>query len=305
MGAFQSTEITKGQRVAAVSQGVMLWFRGALNPHWDSLLRIWDWLVESRFWNGPVYARTSADMRCRRFDELGLAHVRREILQSQKEGPVWRFEIGNGEQFPDRSFEFSSLQATLGLERASYIRLRLPVGTSPRELLEAANRMCGSAQFHGGTAGYMFSFAESERPLAFDQIWAWARRYWGIEVIDVSAGSWEVLRGTYGPNWLTMVSDQMIDSKLPRVSLRSRLRPGVDIRPLHRGVMIQAGPRPLLGDMNRFEDVSVYAGASQLLEPVFLREPKDFPGMFTDHKSTAAWIRRFVEPDKWLEPEGV
>jgi hypothetical protein len=303
MNHFQPTVISKGLRVASVSQGIIVYIRGSLEPQWNQLLEFWDWLVRRRFWTGAVFVKSSADMEWRRFDELGLGQLRTRLHRSAAYRPVWRFEAGAGSELSDRSFEVTNLQPTFGRERASHTMVRLPFEADAQDLLEITNRLAGALVFHSGTAGYMFDFVEAEKPLAFDQIWAWARRYWGPEVIDTQAASWDILQGIYGVNWLTLIGNDLLDSKLSGIDLLSQHHPGIELKPIRHGVIVQAGLKPVLEDMNRFEDVSAYVAASQLLEPAFLKEPSDFMGMFTDHKSTVAWIRRFIEPDLWLEPE--
>jgi Type VI immunity for VRR-NUC len=303
MYSFQSTEISKGLQVAGVSQGVVLWYRGALTSQWESMANIWNLLQQRRFWNYPIFVRTSADMNWRRIDELGRGQIGIDIQRSSGQGPVWRFEASASPESCERGFEINNLQPTLGLARASHVMVRFPVETDEKELLQMTTRLADLFPYYTGSAGYFFSFVESKKPLAFDQIWAWSRRFWGVEVLDLQSASWEILNGIYGINWLTLIGNEMMSSKLDKVDLTSQRHPTLDIRPLRHGLLVQAGPHPILGDMNHFEDVSAYVAASHLLGPAFLKEPKDFAGMFTDHKSTGAWIRRFLEPDKWLEPE--
>ncbi len=305
MSDFHPTEISDSEPVAMVSQGLVLYIHSSLEASWEGLLGLWDWFVARTAGVRPLYGKTSTAIDWRRIGDYELGSVRAEIGRSRGKQPFWHIQIANHPDLPDISLEIFHFRGMLDSDRAGCIMLRLPIGWEPKLVLEAADLIGNSVAFWAGSAGYMFHGLEKEKELAFDQIWAWSRRYWGIEVVDVHAGSWDILQGIYGVNWLTMIGNEILNTKLSAVALLSNPRPGLELKALRHGIIVQAGPHPVFGDMNRFEDVSAYVAASRLLEPAFLQEPRDFMGMFTDHKSTLAWIRRFLEPEKWLEPEVV
>jgi hypothetical protein len=173
----------------------------------------------------------------------------------------------------------------------------------PAETLESlARQLLDTLPIWVGTGGFAFSFDPRTRRPAFDQIWAWARRYWGIEVVDTQAASWDAIRGLPSGNWLTLLGDAFIDKRLPRLVADAGIIEPLSARRCQFGTVLRAGKGPLLGDLNEFEDMSPYERAAKVLEPALVADPTPFPGMFTDHESTKLWIRRFLEPGLWLEP---
>jgi hypothetical protein len=74
---------------------------------------------------------------------------------------------------------------------------------------------------------------------------------------------------------------------------------GVKATPFPHGLLLQAGPAPVLGDLNRGEFPWAYAEVARRLAPAFVQEPRPFWGGFRDHGDTLPWLRRLVEPEGW------
>jgi hypothetical protein len=100
-------------------------------------------------------------------------------------------------------------------------------------------------------------------------------------------------------NWLNVVGRRWLEGSLETADFEDRSGLLRTTRASHGVVLVQAGGNPILGDHNRFQDITAYALVSKLLEPALIKEPTGLAGMFHDHGSTLAWIRRFVEPQQW------
>jgi hypothetical protein len=150
-----------------------------------------------------------------------------------------------------------------------------------------------------GRAGFLCHVDETSRKLGFDQAWVWARRYYGIDIVDPVEETWDVTKGLLGVNWLTILGERWLKGPLKDVEWvdRSGLLRITQTQP--GGVVLQAGANPVIGDQNRFQDVSAYAAASIKTAAALIEEPTGFPGMFDDHESTLLWRRRFIEPQAW------
>jgi hypothetical protein len=296
------TEITRSQPAAWVTQGLLLSVRGSFGPIWPELLDAWGILMRAAVAHGLTRYRIWSDPQWKPFDEAGRAFLTGEIQRAKGQRPAWKVEVVDRTECPELSFEFTDLHPTLGAERASFLLVRLPLDCPSRQLLEIALSLTDALPFWSGTAGYVFNASEAAWRLAFKQIWAWARRSWGIEIVDARASSWDALHGLRGVNWLTFLGRELIDAKLPGLVGGAPLPPHFIVRPRKHGIVVQAGDAPIVGDLNYFDDVSAYAAAAEFLAPVLITDPTPLPGRFTEEKSTKLWIRRFLEPGLWLEP---
>lgn len=300
---FASSEVTQAESCAWMNLGLIVYFHGSMQPAWADLLKLWDALWHWDFAAGFTIARYWDEMQWSRLGPDSAGLLRNVIEDAAGKRSFWRMELANQATAPDLSFEFCDLDQTLECERASFLRFRFPVSFPPERLVEIAREILVLLPVWHGTAGFMFSVAETERDIAYDQVWAWARRYWGVQVVDTRSGSWDAIQGLLGTNWLTLLGAQFLSEKPLNLSVRDFAGGPVSMRNCGGGVLVQAGLRPILGDLNLFEDVSAYAAAARLLSAASIQEPTPFPGMFTDHVSTLAWIRRFEEPSKWINPE--
>jgi Protein of unknown function (DUF3396) len=301
---FGATELTSGVPVAWVTLGMLLYVRDFGSARGE-LLSAWDHLMGSGLGSELRHFRHWDNTAWQTLPQAGLSSVRAELEGNVGQPYYWRLDLANRPVQPDVSLEIVSVPPTQGCARASYIHVNLPVSTTPRTLLDMTTALADRLPFWAGTAGFLFNPVESEWQPAFDQIWAWSRRYWAVEVADTRAGTWDVLRGLLNINWLTLLGRNLIEalSAQERPVRLEHTPAGVRVHETKGGVMVQAGPTPLLGDLNRFEDWSDYSEAARVLEPALVTEPTPFAGMFADHQSTCPWTRRFLAPNAWLDPD--
>lgn len=71
-----------------------------------------------------------------------------------------------------------------------------------------------------------------------------------------------------GVNWITILGDSMVERLGGLDALRAALGPGIDVHPFKQGIAIQAGPRPLFGDVNRQEPMPLHRRVAQVLKPI-------------------------------------
>jgi hypothetical protein len=303
MGDFAPTQVTRFSPLAWVTQGLVIYIRGSWASQWQDLQRVWQWVAASEFAAGFHHARFSDRMDWRQIGPEGIYPVLRAVEQAAGRRPFWNVSVANRAEQPDLSFEFSDVHATHGRERASFVRMRFPLDTPADALLKTTLALADIAPVWAGSAGYQFSAREDGREVAWDQIWAWARRYWAVEVVNTQAGSWDVLKGLLGVNWLTLLGGEFMRAHFNTTPLVWDSSSHVEMTHRRNALVIRAGPRPICGDLNVFEDVSPYATVSRLVEPALVRQPTGFFGMFADQGSAGCWVRRFLEPQKWMEPE--
>jgi len=131
-----------------------------------------------------------------------------------------------------------------------------------------------------------------------DQLYAFAVKHPGAEVDKPLNHALWTKTGIKGVNWITVLSDPLIERAGGMESLRKRLPQPIAIVKYDGGTLIVAGPRPELGDRNRQIDTPLYRRVAQvlrplqiLLHPAIARSPE---GKFDSERFTA-WLRRFAE----------
>jgi Protein of unknown function (DUF3396) len=129
---------------------------------------------------------------------------------------------------------------------------------------------------------------------------AFAQRFRGLEVDQLINHSL-ILRkkdAIKGINWLTILGSPWVDRLGGLPNLKAALGDGIGVRSFGDGVVIQAGPRPLLGDVNRGEKMEAYHRVATALRPI--RIDALFPFSIDYYgfgaEETARWLARFDVP---------
>jgi hypothetical protein len=182
---------------------------------------------------------------------------------------------------------------------ASWLQVVLPDTRAPDDLLHLAIGLGQEHPFLAGVGGYVGAFNPAEAPTAFQLLRAWCRRYLGLEVQHPDAAARYARAALPGTNWITMLGPALRDALPPTSDLASPWNEDVAVMPLAHGVLVRAGETPTLGDANTLLFPAAYAEVAHRLAPLLPRSPPSFPQWDADAKETAAWMRRFVEPEGW------
>lgn len=185
--------------------------------------------------------------------------------------------------------------------RTATLELVLPAESDPAGLVALAAEAARRGPLLSGVGGFTATWNPHEKPTAFWEIHDWCKRFVGLDVQDADAMAWDAFDGLPGSGWLTLVGNVAADRlRLDLASLAAGpWQHGVVATPLPHGLLLQAGPAPVLGDLNRGEFPWAYAEVARRLAPAFVKEPTPFWGGFRDHGDTLAWLRRLVEPEGW------
>lgn len=133
---------------------------------------------------------------------------------------------------------------------------------------------------------------ESRRELS---VYALARRFPGLEVDYPVSHLRHLGKGIKGVNWLTVLSETWLEALGGKASLRERLGELFVFHDFTGGTLIQAGPHPQLGDVNRRNIPAPYQKLSRLLKPIRAAYPDVLqadPDGFDDTR-TQEWLSRF------------
>jgi len=182
---------------------------------------------------------------------------------------------------------------------ASFCQVLFPPNTNHTKVYELALGLANSLDFLSGHAGYSCVFDPWRKFTAFDTIYAWAKRYWGLDVQDLNLTLPCVLDAIKGANWLTMVGSEFWDRLTFSGEKFPQFKTAVTVTATKFGKMIRAGEVPVLADRNRREFPIEYAEVEAALWDLKLQDHPEFAGRFGVEEATMKWFRRLKEPAKW------
>jgi hypothetical protein len=160
--------------------------------------------------------------------------------------------------------------------------------------------VCGILQPEHGYAGFGIIPHAMERGNSgtMTVVAGFARRFLGLEVDIPVDHAFELSRkpAIKGVNWLTVLGRSWVEKFGGDAALLSALGQGPTVHSFDGGVVVQAGPRPLLGDRNRNETLDTYRQVAKVLKPIRAEDIGSIaPGYGFDAEQTTAWLHRFDE----------
>jgi hypothetical protein len=97
-----------------------------------------------------------------------------------------------------------------------------------------------------------------------------------------------------GVNWLTILDNPWIERLGGTDALRSSLGNSIEWHPFDSGVVLQAGPRPVFGDVNRREPMPYYRQVAKALKPIRVTSVRAISAPYGfDRERSDEWLRRF------------
>ncbi len=210
------------------------------------------------------------------------------------------FEVGGPQELnPDYRFAFVGDRAAKGTQ-VSFLEMRLP--RSPTTEAEAAATIALAKQVGSllpyssgyaspaltwGVESQQLSFAEEASKLAF--------RHPGYDLPLSAASRYEIgekLRGTY---WLNFIGPAALKKLGGEKGLRSRLDAAIGVEQVGDGLLLQAGPRPDAGDVNRKANLPLLRSLAKVLEPATLLDDESLDNNFLEDGDSERWKRRHLE----------
>lgn len=180
----------------------------------------------------------------------------------------------------------------------AFARFLVPLNTDPRILQQAAAQIAGHVRLNSGHGGLTFAYDPLRKETAFDYIYAYSRRFWGIDVEDLNATLPLMADAIKGVNWLTLVGTSLDPDRRAVAEIESA---NVTVTECEHATLVIAGPEPVAGDQNRPNlSLAPYEQVAHALGDLFPSEHPDFSGeRFRDNANTLNWVRRFLEPEDW------
>ena len=182
--------------------------------------------------------------------------------------------------------------------RPGWVRLVVPlefISSRVEQFVSLAKATAEKLKFLSGTGGYAVN-AKRGYPSSLQggRIYAISRRFTGIDIGRPLFFSKYVSSSIKCVNWLTFIGEWAVDELGGTEKIKSRLGHDIVVHELPYGLMIQAGPAPGFGDVNRREELPHYHKVGQLVKR--LRIPLDILGPYDEiggGENTRRWLARF------------
>ena len=119
-----------------------------------------------------------------------------------------------------------------------------------------------------------------------------SQRYPGIDIPDLDGDLYVIKNGIKCVNWLTFLNKAYCDRLGGVEGMHKSLGGDIMVHLLANGVIIQAGPRPEIGDVNRRARLPLYRKVGRVLASL---RAKDHPPFIpsADDDATEKWLGRF------------
>jgi hypothetical protein len=227
----------------------------------------------------------------------------REWLPEYPDGETWSFQFSGGLTARAASaFHIDSFGSSpghdggLGFLHASFPLLWFTEdrGTFPDYVLKLCKRVRPLSGYAGlGVLESPEGYTRREFHSIVREI---ALRFPGLEVEDRVGHTIHLRGGIKGVNWLTILGERWIKEVGGLDYLRTSLREPFGFYPYDGGLLIQAGPKPQLGDVQANRWPQHYVALAKVLKKIQVKAHPGFHwgrpnGMTTEE--TMAWLCRF------------
>jgi Type VI immunity for VRR-NUC len=300
VGSDQFVHEKKGAVYLRLAVALTVYFEGTLQEHAAGVEHFYATAVKRigahlRFFQTDTM-RKPRPIKNRSADDLAaLLHIGEKV-------PVFYKLFAESENAAREASHYSIAINANRLELGGALRLALPVEDvleREADFVALARELTQKLAFSSGYAGFSFNRAEESdlESTGREQSAALSHRWQGIDVESLSTTLYAIRQGLKSAGWLTLVGRKLVDT-LGGAEALARALPGeVTMHTLPFGVLIQAGPRPQLGDVNRREDLPLYRAVGRVLAPV--RSPAHPPFLYKsaaegeDDGWTEKWLARF------------
>jgi hypothetical protein len=237
--------------------------------------------------------------------EKGKVPFPRDWLPQHEDGKAWSFGFHGGETAEAASeFQVSAYGPDSTKKGAGYFQVYLPLtwfaehpGTFQDFVLSFARQLRPLSGYAGiGVLETLDIYARESFQATVKQI---ADRFPGLEVENAVIHGIHTDKGIKGVNWLTILGDRWVQEIGGFDYLRVRLGEDFKLTPYDGGLMIQAGPKPQIGDAAANLWPSHYVTLAKVLKRIQITDHYPFhfgdsrgPARM-DYQASKAWIFRF------------
>jgi len=230
-----------------------------------------------------------------------LAAARRELDPAKAlSRELSTFDLGGPESInPDHFFTCLGFREAVG-QKVSYLEVRLPRAPETDAEIQAARAL---AKHLGSLVPYSSGYASPALTWGVESQQAWysleagklAFRHPGYDVPNSANTCYDLgekLRGAY---WLNFIGPAALEALGGEKKLRATLDASIGIEQVGHGLMLQAGPKPEVGDVNRQENLPLLRSLAKTLEPVCLFTGNSLENNFIEQGDSERWLRRHLD----------
>lgn len=182
----------------------------------------------------------------------------------------------------------------------SFVRFLFPLDTDLRLIATTASDVANSIDFYSGHGGLAFVYDVAWKGKAFGEIYAKAKRYWGIDIEDLNLTLPHMRTRLKSPNWLFMIGSAQADDVRGRLQAADPQTSPVRIVTRRFGDVLLLGNRPDPIDANRPPRLSeAYRAVASAISPLLVQDIGSFVSENFDEVSTNAWFARFNQDEPW------
>ncbi len=228
----------------------------------------------------------------------------RDWLNRLGEDFEWEFDFRGGETVDEaNNFSVSAYGSAKWQHNLSYFNATLPItwfadhpGNFPAVVLEFCRKLKPLSGYGG------LGILESPNGLIEQKfgpaVYTIAQRFPGLEVDHPVTHTLYLDNGIKGVNWLTILGDYWLKKVGGVLTLKEQLGKNFISHEFPGGVMIQAGPRPQMGDRDQGRMPDLYAQLARVLKPIRITKHRPFSyaheeGQRFDKEASEKWLARF------------
>ncbi len=231
----------------------------------------------------------------------------REWLPQHGDGESWQFGFHGGESDEAASeFQVSGYGSDNVNKGRGFFQFYLPLtwftehpeSTFSDLVLSFANRLHPLSGYAG--IGVLESIDFDARQESGETVRKIAERFPGLEIEHCIGHTIYAEKGIKGVNWLTLLGDRWVQEIGGLDYLRIRLGEDFKLTPYEGGLMIQAGPKPQIGDVTTNRWPEHYVTLAKVLKPIQVKVHGAFhrgdpmgKQKRMDHEASLAWLFRF------------
>lgn len=273
---------------------VTLYFWGSFKEHGEGLVDFYQQSIELIGKEAKFYKTEKTGYKKIKKDTLEMLPFWATEKASERLTYGLHLESGKEpEDYSDRAFHMYQ-----NFDDQGYIRLILPVEymeKSVEPFISLAKNLARRMRFASGHAGYS---ANVDPDLGTEDeggpVYALSRRYKGVDFGEPQAIARAINQGIKSINWLTFINTGYVNKLGGKDKLKANLGENILVHELSHGIMIQAGPRPEVGDANQREKLPYYHRVGKVLKEI--RFPNEAIGDYElvgSPEYTAEWLARF------------
>ena len=228
------------------------------------------------------------------------ATARQRFLTSElpalRQGRHWGYSFSDGRKSDARRLMFHGYRPFAEPAQASFYSFEFEWQTDPQRLRAFALELLGELDCLSGSIGYGFRAHPTLLTAANDQIYAWSRRYRGVDVRDDEVSAQSLTRAYKCVSWITLIGEALALRQPEALAVATAA--ALDYAKSGRTWLLQAAPEPTLGDRHRVQMPEYAAIATALLPLQVVGHGRFGHGSserWTDD-STEAWLHRFTDP---------